>query len=328
MTSRLAGAWTGVRDEPRYTARLSTRVVELGPEPFKGYGIPANKGEDSSAVRRLLSVYGRPVVSAPLRVGRESLFALRQRLNERDREILEYVGELRLLGARQVQELVFPDELHATPTTAARCCRRVLERLTREGVLVRLERRVGGVRAGSASYVYALTSLGQRVLDVDGARRRLSEPSAFFVDHTLAVAEFVVRLVVAARSGAFVLSEWQAEPGCWRDVTTIGGGLVLRPDLFIVILAGEYELRWFVEIDRGTEHVPTLVGKCRLYHTYYKNGVEQREHGVFPRVLWVTVDQRRVNRLQRAIDSDRRLTAEIFRVTTEAGALTVAGDSS
>ena len=195
------------------------------------------------------------------------------------------------------------------------------------GVLVRLERRVGGVRAGSASFVYALTSLGQRVLDVDGARRRLSEPSAFFVDHTLAVAEFVVRLVVAARAGAFVLSEWQAEPGCWRDVTTLGGGLVLRPDLFIVLLAGEYELRWFVEIDRGTEHVPTLVRKCRLYHTYYKNGVEQREHERLPpRSLGRTVDQRRVNRLQRAIDSDRRLTAEIFRVTTEADALTVAED--
>ena len=74
-------------------------------------------------------------MSAPLRVGREGLFALRQRLNERDREILEYIGELRLLGARQIQALVFPDELHATPPTAARCCRRVLERLTREGCL-------------------------------------------------------------------------------------------------------------------------------------------------------------------------------------------------
>jgi Replication-relaxation len=267
-------------------------------------------------------------VSASMRVGRDGLFALRQRLNERDREILEYVAALRLLGARQIQTLLFPEAAHANAMTAARCCRRVLERLTREGLLARLERRVGGVRSGSASYIYSLTSLGQRVLDVDGARRRLAEPSAFFVEHTLAVAEFLVRLVVAARAGRFVLSQWEAEPECWRDVGTLGGRLVLKPDLFVVLLAGEYELRWFVEIDRGTEHVPTLLRKCRLYHTYYKNGVEQREHEVFPRVLWVAIDQRRADRLGEAITADRRLTSEIFRVTPEAEATTTAEDPS
>jgi Replication-relaxation len=263
-------------------------------------------------------------VSSPPRLGRQAVFALRQRLSERDRKLLEYVGELRLLGARQIQALLFPDDSHATPITAARSCRRVLERLTREGLLTRLERRVGGVRAGSASYVYALTSLGQRVLDLDGARRRLSEPSAFFVAHTLAVADLLVRLVVATRTGEFVLREWQAEPACWRDVSTLGGRVVLRPDLFVVLLVDEYELRWFVEVDRGTEHLPTLLRKCGLY----KSGVEQRQHEVFPRVLWIALDQRRAERLQEAIRKDRRLSADIFRVTTEAEALAAVGDRS
>jgi hypothetical protein len=266
------------------------------------------------------------MVSSAPRVGRQGVFALQQRLSERDRQVLDYVSQLRLLGARQIQTLAFPDERHATPITAARSCRRVLERLTQEGLLARLERRIGGVRAGSASYVYTLTSLGQRVLDLDGTRRRLSEPSAFFVDHTLAVADFLVRLVVAARAGEFVLSEWQAEPECWRDVSTLGGRIVLRPDLFVMLLVGEYELRWFVEIDRGTEHLPTLIRKCRLYHTYYKNGVEQREHQVFPRVLWIAVDQRRAERLQEAITTDRRLATEIFRATTERQAIGAVGD--
>lgn len=265
--------------------------------------------------------------SAP-RLGRQGVYALRQRLSDRDRQVLDYVGQLRLLGARQLQALAFPDERHATPLTAARSCRRVLERLTQEGLLARLERRIGGVRSGSASYIYMLTSLGQRVLDLDGARRRLSEPSAFFVDHTLAVADFLVRLVVAARGGEFVLSEWQAEPDCWRDVSTLGGQIILRPDLFVVLMVGDYELRWFVEIDRSTEHVPTLLRKCRLYHTYYKNGVEQRQHEVFPRVLWIVVDQRRADRLQEAIMKDRRLSSDIFRVTTETSSLAAVGDRS
>lgn len=267
-------------------------------------------------------------MSSPLRVGRHDLFVLQQRLSERDRQVLQYVAELRLLGARQIQALLFPDERHASPTTAARSCRRVLERLTCEGLLARLERRVGGARAGSASYIYTLTSRGQRVLDIDGPRRRLAEPSAFFVDHTLAIADFLVRLVVAARSGAFVLGEWQAEPACWRDVSTLGGQIVLRPDLFVVLLVNEYELRWFVEIDRGTEHLPTLLRKCRLYHTYYKNGVEQRAHEVFPRVLWIAMHEGRAGRLREAITGDRRLTAEIFRVTTEPEAIATAGERS
>jgi hypothetical protein len=255
------------------------------------------------------------------------VLALRQRLSDRDRKILEHVGLLRLLRAPQIQTLLFPDERHASPATAARCCRRALERLTRERLLVRLERRVGGVRAGSASFIYALGSLGQRVLDHEGARRRLSEPSERFVDHTLAIAAFFVELTVRARAGAWDLLEWQSEPRCWREVTTLGGRITLRPDLFVVLGAGGYELRWFVEIDRGSEHLPAVTRKCRLYHSYYKGGDEQRRHGVFPRVLWVVPDERRAQRLHALIAADRRLTSNLFRVATDGHALETIGET-
>jgi hypothetical protein len=95
-----------------------------------------------------------------------------------------------------------------------------------------------------------------------------------------------------------------------------------------VLLVGAYELRWFVEVDRGTEHIPTLLRKCRLYHTYYKNGVEQRQHSVFPRVLWIALDQRRAERLQEAITKDRRLSADIFRTATELDPIAAVRDRS
>jgi hypothetical protein len=253
------------------------------------------------------------------------VLGLRERLGERDRLILEQVGSLRLLSAGQIQALLFPAERHASATTAARSCRRVLERLTRERLLVRLERRVGGVRSGSASYVYALGRLGQRVLDQGGPRRRLSEPSERFVDHTLAVAEFFVTLSVHARATGWELVEWQSEPGCWREVLTLGGGVVLRPDFYLVLGVGEYELRWFVEIDRDSEHLPAITRKCRLYHSYYKAGSEQRRHKVFPRVLWVVPNQRRSTKLQAVIAADRRLTSDLFRVTTSEQALEAIG---
>ncbi len=260
------------------------------------------------------------------RLSQLRLFELRSRLSDRDYRILEHVGLLRLLCAHHVQALLFPAEQHATPATAARCCRRVLERLTRDRLLVRLERRVGGARAGSASFVYALTTVGQRVLEDTGPRRRLNEPSAWFVDHTLAIADFWIGLAVHGRGGAWEMLEWQSEPSSWREVVTLGGTLSLRPDLFVVLGIGDYEVRLFIEIDRGTEHMPAINRKCRLYNTYYKSGNEQRRDRVFPRVLWVTPDEQRAERLRTSVTADRRLTAGLFHITTSDRALMVIGE--
>jgi hypothetical protein len=252
-----------------------------------------------------------------IRISRPGLLALQEQLSERDRRILEHVAQLRLLCARQIQSLLFPDEQHASAATAARCCRRVLERLTRDRLLVRLERRVGGVRAGSASFVYAIGPIGHRVIQPVGTRRRrLAEPSFRFVDHTLAIADLLVELTVHARAGAWELVRWESEPNSWRDVVTLGGAITLRPDLFLVLAVNEYELRWFVEIDRATEHLPAITRKCRLYNTYYRSGGEQQRHSVFPRVLWIAPNEQRADWMQKAIAADRRLAVGLFRVTT------------
>jgi hypothetical protein len=254
------------------------------------------------------------------------VIALRQRLSDRDLLVLERVRALRLLHARQIQELLFHDEQHATPATAARTCRRTLERLTSELLLARLDRRVGGARSGSASYVYTLTPRGQRVLGDDNARRRLAEPSERFVCHTLAIADLFVQLIRHCRERGWELLGWESEPDCWREVITLGGRVLLRPDFYVVLGIDGYELRWFVEIDRATEHLPAITRKCRLYHSYYKSGAEQKLHKVFPRVLWVTTDARRADRIREAIEADRRLTTDLFRVTSDERMVNAIGD--
>jgi hypothetical protein len=259
------------------------------------------------------------------RVGSLGVIELRERLSDRDRLILERVHSLRLLCAHQIQTLLFTDDQHATPATAARTCRRTLERLTRHRLLVRLDLRVGGARFGSASFVYALATLGQRVLDDDRPRRRLAEPSERFVAHTLAVGDLFVQLTLHARKLGWELLDWQSEPDCWRDVITLGGRIVLRPDFYVVLDVDGYELRWFVEIDRATEHLPAITRKCRLYHSYYKGGHEQRLHKVFPRVLWVVPDERRAEQVRAVIDADRRLTTDLFRIAIEERMLAVIG---
>jgi Replication-relaxation len=231
--------------------------------------------------------------------------------------IIRQVAELRLMSARQIQAIHFPEHEHDNQQAATRARQRVLERLTRERLLVSLDRRIGGVRAGSAGMVLALGPIGQRVLRASGPRLRSYEPGYRFVDHTLATAQLVVDLTVAARRGLLDLLVCEAEPRCWRQFSGVGGRQVLRPDAFVVLGSGAYELRWFIEVDRASESLPVIVRKCRLYVDYYQSGTEQAAHGgVFPRVCWSVPDESRAERLRRAIARERGLPVGLFVVTT------------
>jgi hypothetical protein len=186
-----------------------------------------------------------------------------------------------------------------------------------------LDRRVGGVRAGSQSFVWTLGPVGDRVLRLGSGsttRQRLREPSVRFLDHCLAIADLHVALVLAHRKQRVELIEVSTEPDCWRPFTGIGGeALVLQPDLSAVTGAGEYEDHWFMEVDLGNEHLPTLVKKCQQYQTYRATGTEQADGGVFPAVVWVMSSDARVDKLRAALQSARQLRAELFRITTPDG---------
>jgi len=248
---------------------------------------------------------------------------LREQLSGRDLAIIAQVGDLRLMNARQIETIHFPPSEHDNAQAAARARQRVLERLSSEGLLNRLARRIGGVRAGSAGFVYALGESGQRVLRLEGPRRRFHEPTERFLDHTLAISQLVVDLTTASRQGSLELLVSQAEPRCWREFTGLAGRQLLRPDAFLALGVGDYEHRWFAEIDRGNESLPVVLRKCRHYHAYYQAGSEQATHGVFPRVCWIVPDERRADGVRRAIDRDRALPERLFSVATTDQALTV-----
>jgi hypothetical protein len=249
---------------------------------------------------------------------------LRDRLSARDVAIIRQVAELRLMSARQIQAIHFPTAEHDNEQAAIRARQRVLERLTRDRLLTRLERRIGGIRAGSSGFVLALGPVGQRVLAIGGGRRRAYEPTLRFLDHTLAIAQLVVDLNVAARGGVLELLDCQPEPRCWREFSGLGGRRLLRPDAFVTLGCGEYELRWFIEVDRSSESVPVIVRKCHLYADYYQSGKEQAaQGGVFPRVCWIVPDEQRAEQLRTAIQRDRSLPDRLFVVVTTASAITI-----
>lgn len=244
-------------------------------------------------------------------LGHRGLERLGQLLSERDLLVIRSVQRHRFLTTTQIQELHFYE--HATTEAAARICRRVVARLVRDRLLVRLARRVGGVRAGSASFIYALGAVGHRLV---ADERRFTEPSPLFLDHTLAVADAGLSLIRAHRAGTLNLVEVVVEPTCWRRYIGAGGAReFVRPDLYAITRVGDYEDCWFLEVDRGTESPAAISRKCRGYQGYWRSGREQADHGTFPLVVWVTPDERRAQRIERVISGSRQLKRELFRVT-------------
>ena len=90
------------------------------------------------------------------------------------------------------------------------------------------------------------------------------------------------------------LIDFQAEPACWRSYQTYASGAVtLKPDAFVRLGVGLFEQVSFVEVDRSTEHTPTLKRKLSSYIEAFRAGVEQQEGLAFPQVVWIVPDQPR-----------------------------------
>jgi hypothetical protein len=89
------------------------------------------------------------------------------------------------------------------------------------------------------------------------------------------------------------------EPDCWKPYVGDSGSVTyLKPDLYIVTTADDYEDHWFFEIDLATESPSRIVLKCAQYYRYYQSGTEQRNSGVFPLVVWIVLDKKREESLQ------------------------------
>lgn len=242
--------------------------------------------------------------------------SLRAQLSDRDLAVIRQVVALRLMSARQIEAVHFPSSEHGSLSAATRARQRVVARLVRERLLLSLARRIGGVRAGSAGLILAPGPVAQRVLRLSSARRHAYEPSERFALHTLAISQLVVDIILASRNGQCELLDWQTEPASWRSFTGLAGRQVIRPDALVSLGVGEYALDWFVEVDRATESLPTILTKCRLYAEYYQSGEEQARRGVFPRVCWVVPDAARAERLQAATTRSRQFPDGLFVVTT------------
>ena len=255
---------------------------------------------------------------APTRLGRSQLIELIDRLSERDFEILLTLKKSKYLLTGQVQRLHIP--VSATYATAMQNTVNNMRKLRKLGLVKTFDRRIGGVRAGSSSFVWCLTEAGQRLLDLKecveptGRSHRYLEPSYAHMKHTLAIAECYVQLIEISRKHKDILLQtidW--EPDCWRPYQNDGHAMQLKPDLAVVTRNAGYIDRWFIEIDMNTEAIPVIVEKCKRYHQYLNTGIEQRQHkGVFPIPVWIVVDDDRKQKIISAIKDNFKKTPHMF----------------
>jgi hypothetical protein len=233
-------------------------------------------------------------------------------MSDLDWQLLTFVHDGRFAsGAQLIRAFWNTDNAQSG---AARVGRRALKRLTDWRVLRTLPRSISGMR-GSAGLIYYTGRAGVRLLAARGVHGpRVEIPGTLHLAHTLATTELALRLREADRNGELELIEVQQEPVCWRSYTaTLGARKLLKPDLFTRLGAGSSEDRWMIEVDLGSESGRTIARKASLYGQHYRSNAEQREHGVYPRVLWLVPDARRREQIETVL---YRMSVQVQRLFT------------
>ncbi len=245
------------------------------------------------------------------------------RLTERDRQILRHVHHHRFLRSDQLMALM--------PGSRQQLLRR-LHLLYHHGFLERPRCQIDYYhRSGSRTMAYGLGNKGAGLL-----KRELSLPSQhfhwptqagvarLFLEHSLMISDFMVRLEVACRARTDVhlldVEELDAtgkkrSPFQWKVEIRRGQTCGVVPDAvfgleFANLPAGRNRLWYFLEADRGTMPVQrqrldqsSIRRKFLAYQATWSQGLLRRMSMARFRVLTVTTSAQRLASMQSACRS-------------------------
>ena len=250
------------------------------------------------------------------------LILIEYQLTDKDKAILRTLRDAKCLFTYHIRKLFYYDAKNVR--SGSRSTQFTLKRLKEYGLVdVMVDRRIGGVRAGSSSYIWYLTEQGNRLLNLSQKykddvpkRTRFMEPADSTLGHRMAISECFVQLNELEHEGKLAIKEVAFEPNNWHYFDFKGKNEILKPDLFIVTSHDGYEYRFFVEIDLSTESIDTVLKKCIRYHKYLQTDTEQKAYGVFPFVLWIVKDEKRKTKLEHAIRTHLKNHPNIFLVIT------------
>lgn len=242
------------------------------------------------------------------------------KLTKIDIELLRLLYIARYASNRQLARLFFADS--PTAATSLRRANQTTKKLHELKLITHLNRRVGGARSGSSSYVFTLSNLGVKQLrtvdpSINVTRRNAYEPSSKHLKHTLAITEVYAQLKELNRQYRNVeLMQVEFEPKCWRSYSKNGVAQFLKPDLFVHLSLDEYEDFYMIELDCSTESLARVLNKSKQFVAYYELGIEQNIHGVFPLVIWLVPDEKRKFAIKNRLLSELDNFWQLFQVLT------------
>lgn len=233
------------------------------------------------------------------------------KLSDVQLSILKLLKDCRYASTRQLADLYFANS--HSPRTATRRANLATKTLFETGYITHLKRRIGGRRSGSGSYVWSITKTGLKHLRLNDPQiqvrfRNRYEPTAHHLEHTLGITQVYVELKKLERLGKIELEAFSFEPASHRSFAKFTQNVILKPDAYTKLVVGnEEEFIFFLELDKDTESLNRIVNQCKKYIQYFNTGIEQRETGIFPQVVWVVPDRKRQtaieNRIQEEINS-------------------------
>jgi hypothetical protein len=209
------------------------------------------------------------------------------RWNDRDREIFELLAQHRWIDSRMLSTLTGRD---------FSSCKRRLQRLAKDGALVRQEVYADGLYRG---FSYAAAPKGRTVAEARAWTNDLYVPSErkkspLHILHESSISRFAARLVELAADAGFDKPFIERRQRELRYAWNRGGSI--NPDALIIASRGDPQACFFVEVERGRQGdyengESNRQRKARHYLAYrdgkhYANHLKQFDaRGI--RTLWV-----------------------------------------
>lgn len=266
------------------------------------------------------------------RVGSDKLLRIMEQLTASDRAVLARLAQHRYLQTEQITRFDFQDR--RTHLAGLRAAHRTLKKLRTHGLVVMMERTIGGATRGSTAAIWTLTNTGLRAVahqhgDSDQVRRRLAEPTLIFLRHELAVADLHLALIESSSTQHAVIRTLQLEPKCWRRyLGPLGGMMTLKPDMAVHIETTNFNSHYFFEVDRATEPPRRIVAKSLQYQEYYRSGEEERRSGVLPLIVWLVPNEARREQLLRHLTTSKGINPRLYRVLVPADISALVGENN
>ncbi|MEP0826928.1 MAG: replication-relaxation family protein [bacterium] len=220
------------------------------------------------------------------------------KITQRDREILRALSSYHLLFTAQIHRLLFSSVGRA---------RKRLNQLWQHGLVKRIYKPVR-LGEGSAAFLYALTRKAALLTDAEKAGnaklKRATKISGQYGEHLLRINDFRICLTLACRKdpGSAVRIWKQSKDFNLRVPVRTDRGyetVVIIPDGFFQLKAGDRSYSFFLEIDRGTTDLTRIRAKISGYLTLWGDKALKTKSGIESafRVLFVTTGEKRRNNM-------------------------------